>query len=126
MEKKTFQEVVRDIKRGEVWATHEMFDIETVSLTDNGQLVITRRLNERTDGLYIPTTKVFVLRKQIYPFNEAWKSLQEGKEIRSVRSQLAFKKHRGIYQVEHLGVRIEEECLMIDVRDMEEGWYIYE
>lgn len=126
MEKKTFQEVVRDIKKGEVWTTHEMFDIETVSLTDNGQLVITRRFNERTDGLYIPTTKVFVLRKQIYPFNEAWKSLQEGKEIQSVRSKLKYKKVKDAYSVGHKDFWVEEESIMMNIKDMEEGWYVYE
>ena len=125
MEKKSFIEVVRDIKQGEVWATRDTLDIETISLSVLGQLVITRRGSK--SELFIPTNeKIFTLRKQVYTFNEAWKALQEGKEIQSVRSQLIFKKHRGIYQVEHLGVRVEEECLMIDTRDMEEGWYIYE
>lgn len=125
MEKKSFLEVVRDIRKGEVWVTDEMFDIETIYLDKLSQIIITRRRN--SEELYIPKDiKIFRLTKQIYTFNEAWTALQEGKEIQSVRSQLIFKKHRGTYQVEHLGVRVEEECLMIDTRDMEEGWYIYE
>ena len=124
MEKKSFLEVIQDIKKGEVWVTRDMLDIETISLSVLGQLVITRRGSKKE--LFIPNEKIFTLRKRVYTFNEAWKALQEGKEIQSVRSQLIFKKHMGIYQVEHLGVRVEEECLMIDTRDMEEGWYIYE
>ena len=125
MEKKSFIEVIRDIKKGEVWTTNEMFDIETVSLSNSNEIVITRR--GKSTKLYTPKdTKIFTLKKEIWSFTVAWKALQEGKEIQSVRSGLIFKKHRGTYQVEHLSVRVEEECLMIDTRDMEEGWYIYE
>ena len=125
MEKKSFLEVIQDIKKGEVWATNEMFDIETVSLSNAGEIVITRR--GTSTKLYTPkNTKIFTLKKEIYSFTEAWRALQEGKEIQSVRSQLIFKKHRDTYQVEHLGIRTEEMCLSIDTRDMEEGWYIYE
>ena len=125
-EKKSFREVIRDIDVGEVWVADDVFDIESISLGKYNQLEIKRR-NGNFSTLYIPSEKIFSLKcRQTYTFTEAWNSLHEGKIIQSVRSGLKYEKTKDYYCVAHKEFWVNEESVLIDTKDMEGEWYIYE
>lgn len=92
--KKTFREVIADIKEREVWIC-EKFNRKIIK-GDDGVIEI-RKLNDKTfdniSGLIFNDEK-YELQRQQYLFEEAFKAYEEGKEIQSVATEKIYHKEK--------------------------------
>lgn len=93
---KTFQEVIRDIKEGEVWESVDITNrMETISLSNGGSFKFEYRENIKLDNkwcLGIESKAEFRLRRKKYTFAEAFVAYEQGKEIESCWSDEKYKK----------------------------------
>ena len=87
MQEKTFREVIRDIKEGEVWV-NDIAPISYIRLREGGVL----DFNEN-EGINLFCK--YTLQREEYTFEEAFKAYEEGKEIESVCSGYRYKKENG-------------------------------
>lgn len=89
---KTFQEVIRDIKNGEVWVTCAYDNLEEIRrIGDRICFEFTPSRNGVNIGSTYPAKYKLEERKQ-YDFEEAWRAYEEGKEIESVEREHKYKK----------------------------------
>lgn len=95
---KTFGEVIRTIKKNEVYSN----GIYEISNDEYG--VTVKRLDKfiQTDKIGIPfmyfyNDKKFILKRKQYTFDEAFKAYEEGKEIESCYNQCKFLKNADDY-----------------------------
>lgn len=99
MQEKTFREVIRDIKEGEVWeCTRKDARIKRVRLNgtvDEGLLTFDYGEMITEDKSAIRSTDKFKLKRKEYTFDEVYKVYKEGKEIESVHSGYRYKKENG-------------------------------
>lgn len=117
--RKTFKEVIADIKEGEVWKTiYNNWDIKSVELK-NGFLIIKRG----NDGsLYIHERCEFTLQRKKVSFTEAFKAYEEGKVIESCVNNYKIKIGSFSYDGEWLNLRNSERIFTVDMVKGE--WYI--
>lgn len=87
---KTYKEVIKDIKPGEVWVgTHYKMYINK----DNGALIIKRIDDTIIDGYAVALKGLFKLQQKEYSLMEALDALEQGKEIQStVGGKYKYKK----------------------------------
>ena len=78
--KKTFREVIADIKEGEVWESENTL---TQIYTRNDVLIIDFKEEVTTEIVKIPADAKFRLKRKEYSFDEAFKAYEEGKEVES-------------------------------------------
>ena len=90
---KTFKEVIRDIKEGEVWVGCEYAANKPVIKIEFGAITI--GFGAKTDGYKFWEDTKFKLKRKEYTFEEAFKAYEEGKEIESVYSGYRYKKENG-------------------------------
>lgn len=88
--KKTFREVIADIKEGEVWES----SFKTIAFKE-GKVLIERRNGLSCPYVLIDEKEEFKLQRKEYTFQEAFKAYEEGKEIESVCSGYRYKKENG-------------------------------
>ena len=101
--RKTFREVIADIKEGEVWeSVQDCFQLKEISC-------IKGMINFRLKGVFIEKAdksnvvdtgegsgQTFKLQKKEYSFEEVFKAYEEGKEIESCYSKYKYKKIDGV------------------------------
>lgn len=123
---KTFREVIRDIKLGEVWVSMYKrilcFDGE-IRIEKNDKMT-----KDVTEFVFNDYSKYKLAHKE-YSFSEAWNAMYEGKTIQSKVSKIRFKKiinnERDIYVIpyEDDDKRVYTmDCLA--VREINNPWYI--
>lgn len=100
--KKTFREVIADIKKGEVW---ECLGIKITKDSDSIQM-----LGFDKNTIFMDSSKIFNLQRKEYTFEEAFKAYEEGKEIESCFSGQKFR----IYSWEDV----------FNAKEIKEKWYI--
>lgn len=100
--KKTFREVIADIKKGEVW---ECLGIKITKDSDSIQM-----LGFGKNTIFMDSSKIFNLQRKEYTFEEAFKAYEEGKEIESCFSGQKFR----IYSWEDV----------FNAKEIKEKWYI--
>lgn len=123
MKELTFKEVITNIKEGEVWENNKM---NLVIKLIEGRIYIGDRYDNEVDGFigqYIPLTLKFELQRKKYSFEEAFKALEEGKEIESCYTATKFCENEylenNVYSDWKLGVRFK-------VDEIKGKWYINE
>ena len=119
---KTFREVIKDIKPGEIWEAYPV-----VRITNNSGKIFIDTLRERIQ--FSEIDKEFKLKREEYTFEEAFKAYEEGKEIESIRTKVKFKKKddaQFFYKFEHMEkweiMDEDTETFSIDV--IRDKWYI--
>lgn len=99
--KKTFREVIADIKDGEVWeSVQDCYQLKEISC-------IKGMINFRLKGVLIEKTgksnvvdtgegsgQTFKLQRKEYTFEEAFKAFEEGKEIQSASTDKIYHKEK--------------------------------
>lgn len=121
--KKTFREVITDIKEREVWIC-EKFNRKIIK-GDDGVIEI-RALNDKTfDNIsaLIFNDEIYELQRQQYSFKEAFKAYEEGWEIESCYNQYKYKKINGI----DLYSKTENDLYDADsfgINEIRGKWYI--
>ena len=78
--KKTFREVIADIKEGEVWESENTL---TQIYTRNDVLIIDFKEEVTTEIVKIPADAKFRLKRKEYSFDEAFKAYEEGEVVES-------------------------------------------
>lgn len=120
--KKTYREVIRDIKKGEVWENERI----KIYIDDNNKLRIIFK-NVSTDGcigIMIDLDDIFTLQRKEYDFIEAWKAYKEGKEIESLESGTKFKKIDDMNKYYMEGLKFWQMCSSMEINDISNKWYI--
>lgn len=118
---KTFREVIRDIKEGEVWEG-ERFDIVK---KENSTII--KHTCEFDRYYSIDDEEMFKLQRKQYTFQEVFKAYEEDKEIESICSGYKYKKENGedkfFSTSSDKWVKAYDNTLfnMIEIRGM---WYI--
>ena len=101
--KKTFREVIADIKDGEVWeSVQDCFQLKEIGCIEG-------MMNFRLKGVFIEKVyksnivaigecsgQTFKLQRKEYSFEEAFKAYEEGKEIESRYNKYKYKKIDGV------------------------------
>lgn len=128
--KKTFREVIADIKDGEVWeSVQDCFQLKEISCIEG---MINFRLKgvfiEKTDKSNIVDTgegsgQTFKLQRKEYSFEEAFKAYEEGKEIESRYSQYKYKKEDGVDLYSRRENKWYEEA-NFEIDEIRGKWYI--
>ena len=112
MQEKTFIEVIKDIKEGEVWESHCKriigngdgdFKIESKSGGDFGSYVAIRGENK------------YRLKRKEYTFEEAFKAYENGKVIESCVSV-------EVYSLEREKRKLQS--ILFDIKEIRGKWYI--
>ncbi|MDU5108865.1 MAG: hypothetical protein E6248_00345 [Clostridium sp.] len=93
MKELTFKEVIANIKEGEVWEG-ECRIIKCI----NSNISIWNKDGCKSDCFLFIDDYKFKLQRKEYTFEEAFKALEEGKEIESVESLGKYKKIGDIYK----------------------------
>lgn len=120
--KKTYREVIRDIKKGEVWENKRI----KIYIDDNDKLRIIFKNVIKDDyvGIIIDLNDMFTLKRKEYDFIEAWEAYKEGKEIESLESGYRLKliDNKDMYYSEINNKWINEDS--IDFDEINSKWYI--
>lgn len=128
--RKTFREVIADIKDGEVWeSVQDCFQLKEISCIEG-------MINFRLKGVLIEKTgksnvvdtgegsgQTFKLQRKEYSFEEAFKAYEGGKEIESCYSKYKYKKINGI----DLYSKTENDLYDADnfgINEIRDKWYI--
>ena len=129
---KTFREVIRDIKEGEVWeCTREDARVKRIRLNgtiDDGTLVFDYGHMITEDRSAIRSTDKFKLQRKEYTFEEAFKAYEEFKEIEDYRG-VKYKKIDGLdhYRLEcetDFNTRSSEDDYWFSFDEIRGKWYI--
>lgn len=127
---KTFQEVIRDIKPGEVWESENNSCDIRVTRTKTG--ISIRDFNDNAIVWFDDNFR-FKLKRKEYTFQEAFAAYEEGKEIQSVVTGIKCQKRRLPYENE-----IKDYCYYNDdlkefaelkeftMSEIKGNWYINE
>ena len=84
---KTFREVIADIKEGEVWEDKNF----VLTLGYDERLRITHKEGfDNCVAIYIDINGKFKLKREEFTFTEAFKAYEEGKEIKSLYSDIKY------------------------------------
>lgn len=127
---KTFQEVIRDIKEGEVWVqTKENCVTRKISCVQ-GEIILGLSQYRSSFG----TLGSYSLQRKKVTFQEAFAAYEEGKEIQSVSTGLKCKKRRLPYDT-----KVKDYCYYDDIiftqlkelkafgiKEIRGSWYINE
>ena len=119
---KTFREVIKDIKEGEVWENEN----RKITINDLGEIFI----EDKITGLRSFNPKVkYKLQRREYTFEEAFKAYEEGKEIESIRTKVKFKKKDDaqlFYKFEHMKkwAIMDEDTETFSIDAIRDKWYI--
>lgn len=119
---KTFREVIKDIKEGEVWENEN----RKITINDLGEIFI----EDKITGLRSFNPKVkYKLQRREYTFEEAFKAYEEGKEIESIRSKVKLKKKDDglfAYKFEYMEkwLIMSEDIATFSIDAIRDKWYI--
>lgn len=121
--KKTFREVIADIKEGETWIQKDKGYIVSKIANLGGDIFIELESSRSVFG----TKGTYTLERKEYSFDEAFKAYEEGKEIESKHSKYKYKKidnedHVYIKETDYWLKRIEDE--IISFNEIRGKWYI--
>ncbi|MCX0396312.1 hypothetical protein LI014_02785 [Clostridium perfringens] len=119
----TFRKVITNIKEGETWesenyiikCSHKVISIET----KNGEIF---------NGIAFCDAILFTLQRKQYSFEEAFKSLKNGKEIESVVSGRGFKTRNSVskYVLNNREIvdKVNDEFRLFSYNEIRNKWYI--
>lgn len=119
---KTFREVIKDIKPGEIWENEN----RKITINDLGEIFI----EDKITGLRSFNPKVkYKLQRREYTFEEAFKAYEEGKEIESIRTKDKFKKKDDaqlFYKFEYMEkwLIMSEDTATFSIDVIRDKWYI--
>lgn len=91
--RKTFREVIADIKEGEVWESHCK---KIIGFKDGDFEIRDNDGHKFGNAVSIRSANKYRLKRKEYTFEEAFKAYEEGKEIESRYNQYKYKKIDGI------------------------------
>lgn len=83
---KSFKEVIADIKEGEIWES----EFKTIRKVER-MILIDEKKNIKISTFAFDDDTKFKLKRKKYTFQEAFKALEEGKEIESCATKTRFK-----------------------------------
>ena len=129
MKELNFKDVITNIKEGEVWLS-SVYEIRK----DKEGLQI-KRLDknvEQDDGIpfmyFYDSNHTFTLQRKQYTFEEAFKALEEGKQIESVISRRGFKSRdicsKYILFDSEIVDRVNDEFRLFSCNEIRGRWYI--
>ena len=128
MEKK-FIEVLKDIKKGEIWeCTDSGYKIIYIENCGIDGIRIHQRESSRDTYIDIEECK-FKLRMKKFTFKEAFESFEMGKEIKSAFSGIRYVMLNGVEFIERpyeSGRSQVFECIKFSTNEIKGGWYIYD
>lgn len=120
--KKTFREVIRDIKEGEVW---ESLNTIRGIIIEKDITGITIKDKKGNAYVWFCDKWIFNLKRKEYTFEEAWKAYEEGKEIESVKYRYKKIEGRDCWYCESDGFwHIESNGFNIGISEIRNKWYI--
>lgn len=127
---KTFREVIRDIKEGEVWENSGN-RIERIFINEQGNIQFTG--NETFSINYstcVNPDTLYKLQRKEYTFCEAFEAYEKGKEIED-RSRVKYKKINGVdhYKLDYASnfcTRADEDDYWLGFKEIRGKWYINE
>ena len=88
---KTFREVLRDIKPGETWECTENCNIREIKCCKNGMIETTYTTFSQSGMFSVDGRKLFKLKRNEVAFEDAIKTLKEGKVIESCETKRMYK-----------------------------------
>lgn len=91
--RKTFREVIADIKEGEVWESHCK---KIIGFKDGDFEIRSNDGHKFGNAVSIRSANKYRLKRKEYTFEEAFKAFEEGKEIESRYNQYKYKKIDGV------------------------------
>ena len=84
---KTFREVIEDIKEKEIWENENFI----LMLTFDKKIKITHKEGfDNCVAIYIDVNSKFKRKRELFSFTEAFKAYEEGKEIKSLYSDIKY------------------------------------
>ena len=121
---KTFREVIKEIKPGEVWEN----GCGKIECTDD-TITIVSNYKFYTDVLKISEENLYTLERKEYTFEEAFKAYEEGKEIESIIDKVKFKKKddaQFFYKFEQMEKWdiMDEDISIFSIDAIRDKWYI--
>ena len=121
---KTFREVIKDIKPGEVWE-NSYKEIKCIGDT----ITIRSTYNTNCDTLNFSEESLYTLKRKVYTFEEAFKAYEEGKEIESIRNKVKLKKKDDVllfYKFEFMEkwAITSEDIATFSIDVIRDKWYI--
>lgn len=119
--KKTFREVIADIKEGEVWESENTL---TQIYTRNDVLIIDFKEEVTTEIVKIPADAKFRLKRKEYSFNEAFKAYEEGKEIESCENGYKYLQNTFTYPGNEQWLCFRNSEQMFTTEAIRGKWYI--
>ena len=90
--KKTFREVIADIKEGEVWESHCK---KIIGFKDGDFEIRDNAGHKFGNAVLIRSANKYRLKRKEYTFEEAFKAYEDGKEIESCEGPYRYKKQNG-------------------------------
>lgn len=128
----TFEEVIANIKDGEVWEctrkTARVKEIKKNGELKNSLIVFNFRCLTEDTRASIQGTDTFKLKRKKYTIEEAFKAFEEGKEMESCDGWKFKKKGDKVIVTNHSGARFEESSAnaLFSLKEMKGDWYINE
>ena len=121
--KKSFMEVITNIKDGDKWLSDRRdWDIESIEYIDGN--VIFKRRNDDDMLVIRPDTK-FILQRKEYSFEEAFKAYEkEGREIEFKENGCKYKKINGEDVYMSVNSDFWEYFDFFDIYEIRGAWYI--
>lgn len=126
MKELTFKEVIANIKEGEVWENKEL-ELK-ITFKKNEFYIGDSNDNEINGyvGQFINNGLMFKLQRKEYTFEEAFKALEEGKEIESI-TQYRYKKAGDGYKFYSKDIGEWWKCSScLSFEELKGKWYINE
>lgn len=128
----TFQEVIANIKDGEVWeCTREDARVKEIKKNGEGKSgLLVFNFGQMTSDVRasIQGGDKFKLKRKEYTFEEAFKAYEEGKEIESVITAYAMKKlENGTFKISQKSDEFhtkKEGEVIITLQEIKGKWYI--
>lgn len=119
----TFREVIANIKEGEVWENASAFE-NLKQINKKGRLINFVFTDTDRESFAICNDDTFILQRKTYSFAEAFKALEEGKEIESseTHERLKLKDGRLVYFDSYDGRFYHADG--IEYNEIKGKWYI--
>lgn len=118
--RKTFREVIADIKEGEVWESHCK---KIIGFKDGDFEIRNNDGHKFGNAVSIRSANKYRLKRKEYSFEEVFKAYEEGKEIESRYSKYKYKKINGV----DLYSKFENVLCDADsfgINEIRDKWYI--